>query len=62
MPRNAEALVCSSSDSVVAHLFDPAVEQVEILDERYRRLDFRPDFVEHMRGLRLVYLPPEAAS
>ncbi len=59
LPRNADALTVSSSDAMIAQLFDPQQDQVTIAVPAYAQLDFRPTFVEHMRGFKMVYLTPE---
>ena len=59
IPRNDEALTLSSSDKIVAHLYDPARDQVEITAAPYAGLGFEPEFVEHLMGFKLVYLEPE---
>ena len=57
--RNADARTISASDSIVAQLFDPRRDRIEIHDRVYAALDFEPHFVEHMRGFKMVYLNPE---
>jgi hypothetical protein len=58
MPRNADALTVSASTSLVAQLYDPAQDKIELIEPTYGALDFRPEFVEHMRGFKMVYLNP----
>lgn len=59
LPRNADARTVSRPETLIAEVFDPAQDRLELLAPPYAELDFRPDFVEHMLGLRFVYLPPE---
>ncbi|MBU6359042.1 MAG: hypothetical protein KGS46_03355 [Chloroflexi bacterium] len=46
----------SASDTLVAQLFEPAHDKLALLDGTYSALDFKPEFVEHMRGFKMVYL------
>lgn len=56
--RNADAQTFAASASIVAQLFDPADDRLEVLDPTYAALDFRPTFIEHLRGFKMVYLNP----
>jgi hypothetical protein len=59
LDRNADARTISSIDDTATHLFDPRRESLEILAGPYADLGFRPEFVQHMRGFKMVYLEPE---
>lgn len=59
LDRNADARTISSIDDTATHLFDPRRESLEILAGPYADLGFRPDFVQHMRGFKMVFLEPE---
>lgn len=59
MPRNADAKTLSASDSLIAQLFDPAQDKLELFAQPYTALDFKPAFIEHMRGFKMVYLNPQ---
>lgn len=59
LPRNANALTVSASQTLVAQLFDPAQDKMALLDGTYSALDFKPEFIEHMRGFKMVYLNPQ---
>ena len=44
---------------MVTQLFDPAHDRLELAaGSAFSRLDFRPTFVQHMRGFQMVYLNP----
>lgn len=58
LPHNANALTVSASDTLVAQLFEPTHDKLVLLDGTYSALDFKPEFVEHMRGFKMVYLNP----
>jgi len=58
LPRNAIAQTFAAYDDAVAQLFDPAHDTLEIAHPLYGGLDFHPQFVEHMRGFKIVYLEP----
>jgi hypothetical protein len=58
LPRNAIAQTFAAYDDAVAQLFDPAHDTLEIAHPLYGELDFHPQFVEHMRGFKMVYLEP----
>lgn len=59
LPRNAIAQTYAASDDMVLQLFDPAQDTLEIAHPMYAGLGFIPQFVEHMRGFKMVYLKPE---
>ncbi len=60
LSRNADAQTVSVSDTIVTQRFDPTNDWLEIAgNSPYSRLDFRPTFVQHMRGFKMVYLNPE---
>ena len=46
LPRNVGALVVSSSDAIVVQRHDATEDHLEIFDERYGTLDFKPAFIE----------------
>ncbi|MEM7132936.1 MAG: hypothetical protein AAF702_41920 [Chloroflexota bacterium] len=60
LTNNVDALTASSSDSIVAQLFDSRHDQVRIANPIYAGLGFEPIFVEHMVGFKMVYLTPQA--
>jgi hypothetical protein len=59
LPRNADARTLSHSAKIVAQLFDTKHDHLTLTDGVYSQLDFRPTFIEHMRGFQLVYLNPQ---
>ncbi|MEZ4664823.1 MAG: hypothetical protein R2911_45415 [Caldilineaceae bacterium] len=60
LPRNADAQTIAEPAQMVTQLFDPQQDRLEIAgDSVYGQLDFRPTFVQHMRGFKMVYLNPE---
>lgn len=58
LPRNADARTLSAPDTLVAQVFDPARDHIALHVQPYAGLGFVPDFVEHMRGFRMVYCNP----
>lgn len=56
---NADAQTISAPEAIVAQLYDAEHDHVVIHQAVYGALDFRPDFVEHMRGFRMVYCNPQ---
>jgi hypothetical protein len=58
---NAVAHTYTRSDRQVIRLLG-AADQVVLHCERYAPLAFRPDFVQHNRGIRFVYLRPQPLS
>lgn len=60
LPRNADAQTLSRSQEMVTQLFDPMQDRLEIADDSpFSRLDFKPTFVQHMRGFQMIYDNPQ---
>lgn len=58
LPRNADAATYAASASIVAQVFEPGRDRLDVMAPAYAALDFRPTFIEHMRGFKMVYLNP----
>lgn len=54
-PFNGTAHTYLSFDRAVLHTFDPRREQLAFGPDIYPGLDFRPEQVEHMLGIKFVY-------
>jgi hypothetical protein len=59
LPRNAIAKTFAANEGVVTQLFDPAQDSLEIAHPLYASLGFEPKFIQHMRGMKMVYLEPK---
>jgi hypothetical protein len=58
LARNAVADSYTKCDATVLRYFDPARDTLDVDEPRYRRLQFRPEFFQFMRGFKFVYLFP----
>lgn len=59
IPYNANAAAYLAADTPVVQFFDPATDALTFGQEPYRRLGFRPLFLEHFEPFRFVYLAPQ---
>jgi hypothetical protein len=59
LPDNQVARTYTKPDAMLLQFFDPAKDALEFGEGPYQRLDFQPDFVQHMRGFKFVYMKPE---
>lgn len=59
LPRNAIAKTFVANDGIVTQLFDPAQDSLEISHPLYGSLGFEPNYIQHMRGMKMVYLNPQ---
>jgi hypothetical protein len=59
LPRNAVAHAFTHNDANVLRYFDPRADSLAIGNAIYQRLQFTPQFVQHMDGFKFVYLSPE---
>jgi hypothetical protein len=62
MPRNADAAAFTAYDRVTLQWFDPAVDRLTINHGTYAALDFQPQFVQQMQGVKFVYLHPDQSA
>jgi len=51
-----------AGDALVINFFDPSHDVLHVQAEPYNTLDFTPTFVEHIRGMKFVYLNPVRAE
>jgi hypothetical protein len=58
LPHNAVAQAMTKNDTNTVRYFDPAGDTLTFGATPYRDLGFRPQFVQHMRGFKFVYLKP----
>ncbi len=59
-PGNDAALACTYNDVSVLRYFDPRADTLTLADGTYGALGFQPQFVQHMGGIKFVYLNPSA--
>lgn len=59
LPRNAIAQVFAANQDIVTQLFDPAQDSLQITHPLYGSLGFAPAYIQHMRGMKMVYLEPK---
>lgn len=59
-PRNNVALAGSHSTVNFVRYFEPSRDHLIVADETYRALNFQPQFVQHLAGIKFVYLNPQA--
>jgi len=57
-PKNLTAEAFTKIDTNVVHYFDAQDDRVEISAAPYRTLEFKPQFVQFMEGIKFVYLNP----
>jgi hypothetical protein len=58
-PSNLDARTYTRNAREVVRFFDPKTDHLTLMYRPYLRLDFMPQFVEHMHGFKFVYLHPE---
>jgi hypothetical protein len=56
--QNLDAQTFAASDRLVTRLYDVHTDAFAIVPQPFHALDFRPQFVESMHGLKFVYLDP----
>lgn len=59
-PQPLTALAASHSDLTALRYLEPSVDRLVIQAEPYHALDFQPQFVQHLDGIKFVYLDPQA--
>jgi hypothetical protein len=62
LPCNTQAEVFCKNNVNLVHYFDPNHETLDIIDSRYQRLGFQPQFVQTMSGFKFVYLAPNCTT
>ncbi|MBP7692618.1 MAG: hypothetical protein KA764_11900 [Anaerolineales bacterium] len=58
-PRHEAALAATHSDRSALRYFDPRTDRLAIAAAPYQGLDFQPQFVQHLSGIKFVYLNPQ---
>lgn len=58
IPRNAAATTYTRSDRQIVQRFNPQIDSLAFSDERFRRLGFAPQFINHTWGVKFIYLDP----
>lgn len=56
--HNAEAQTYTSNDRQVLRFWDSSQDTIEISDKTYERVQFQPQFVQHINSFKFVYLNP----
>jgi hypothetical protein len=59
LERNAAAESFTKNDVNLVRYFDSSLDELSFGDTQYASLDFRPQFVQYMRGFKFVYLEPK---
>ncbi|HZQ69357.1 MAG TPA: hypothetical protein VFA68_12625 [Terriglobales bacterium] len=59
LPRNAVTESYTKNDVNLVRYFDPSNDELVFGDTQYALLGFTPQFVQHMKGFKFVYLEPD---
>ena len=58
-PRNGSAQTYTNNASQILNLWDTSKDELNMAHPAYRELGFTPQFVNHARGTKFIYLAPE---
>lgn len=56
--HNAEAQTYTSNDRQLLRFWDSSKDTIAFSDKSYQKLEFQPQFVQHINGVKFVYLNP----